>query len=540
VSEIKNSRHAIRLPFFLAIAITTGILIGANMVDFDTRGSLFGGVDKFREIVSYVERNYVDDVDTEDLIETAITSMLKKLDPHSVYIPARDLEISKSQLEGKFDGIGIEFNIFKDTIYVVAPLSGGPSQKVGLLSGDKIIKVDGENAAGIGITNRIVFDLLRGPKGTEVVVDIKRRGDNELLTFNIIRDKIPQSSVDVFYMIDEEVGYIKVSRFSATTYDEFKKALIGLNEKGMKKLILDLTGNPGGYMDRAVNMADELISGDKMIVYTEGRESRYNSEHRADRDGAFEKGAVIVLIDQGSASASEIVAGAIQDNDRGLIVGRRSFGKGLVQMPINLRDGSELRLTISRYYTPSGRSIQKPYSDDLSGYDEDMYSRYSNGESFYKDSIKVDESMKFETSKGRVVYGGGGIVPDVFVSLDTIGNSKYLTRLFTSNTVGEFVLNYYNTNQATLEKMGYDKYRTEFEVTEAMLKELIALGESNEIKFSEKQLNTSKDLLKLNLKAQIARRVWRGEGFYPIYNETNEILQEALNQFDKAEQLAKN
>ncbi|MDA0195955.1 MAG: S41 family peptidase [Bacteroidetes bacterium] len=540
MSEIKNSRHAIRLPFFLAIAIATGILIGANMVDSDTRGSLFGGVDKFREIISYVERNYVDDVDTEDLVETAITSMLKKLDPHSVYIPVRDLELSKSQLEGKFDGIGIEFNIFKDTIYVVAPLSGGPSEKVGLLSGDKIISVDGENAAGIGITNRIVFDLLRGPKGTEVVVEIMRRGDDELLTFNIIRDKIPQSSVDASYMIDEQVGYIKVSRFSATTYDEFKEALTGLNGKGMEKLVLDLTGNPGGYMDRAVDMADELISGDKMIVYTEGREPRYNSEHRADRDGGFEKGAVIVLIDQGSASASEIVAGAIQDNDRGLIVGRRSFGKGLVQMPINLRDGSELRLTISRYYTPSGRSIQKPYSEDLTHYEEDLYDRFNNGETFYKDSMKVDESMKFETLKGRVVYGGGGIVPDVFVSLDTLGNSKYLTRLFTSNTIGEFVLNYYNTNQASLEKMGFDQYHTKFEVTEAMIKDITALGESNEIKFNENQLNTSKDLLKLNVKAQIARRVWGGEGFYPIYNETNEILQEALKQFDKAEQLAKN
>ncbi len=529
----------IRLPFLLAAAIAGGILIGATMTNSPSETGLLNSVDKFREIMNYVERNYVDEVDSEELIESAITNMLEKLDPHTVYIEAKDIDISRSQLEGKFDGIGIEFNIFKDTIYVVAPLSGGPSERIGLMSGDKIITVDGEIVAGIGINNRGVFDKLRGPKGTQVDVGIKRKGDNELIEFEIIRDKIPQASVPVSYMIDDEIGYIKVSRFSATAYDEFKASLKKLGDEGMQKLVLDLTGNPGGYMDRAVNMADEFISGDQMIVYTEGRESRYDSEHRANKEGEFENAALIVLIDQGSASASEIVAGAIQDNDRGLIVGRRSFGKGLVQMPINLRDGSELRLTISRYYTPSGRSIQKPYGANPAEYDADLYSRYENGESFNKDSIKVDESLKFETSKGRTVYGGGGIMPDIFVPLDTLGSSRYLTRLFTSNTVGEHVLKYYNKNKKKLEATEYEDYRVNFEVSDAMLKDLNKIAGSNDVKYNEEQFNYSLDLIKLHLKAQIARRVWDNDGFYPIFNETNEILKEALKQFDQAERLAK-
>lgn len=510
------------------------------MINSPSKQGLVNSVDKFREIMNYVERNYVDDVDSEELVETAITNMLKKLDPHTVYIPSKDLDISKSQLEGKFDGIGIEFNIFKDTIYVVAPLSGGPSEKVGLMSGDKIVEVDGDVVAGVGITNRGVFDLLRGEKGTQVLVGVLRKGNPEILDYEITRDKIPQSSVDVSYMIDEEIGYIKVSRFSATTYDEFKRELTDLRSKGMEKLILDLTGNPGGYMDRAVKMADEFISGQEMIVYTEGRESRYDSEHKAYREGDFEQGALIVLIDQGSASASEIVAGAIQDNDRGLIVGRRSFGKGLVQMPISLRDGSELRLTISRYYTPSGRSIQKPYSENGEGYDDDLALRYENGEAFSEDSIKVDESLKYATSQGRTVYGGGGIMPDVFVPLDTIGSTMYLTRLFTSGTIGEYVLDYYNENKKKLEKMEYGDYRNNFEVSTDMLNQVVKLAKSNKVKFDEQQYNTSYDLIKLHVKAQIARRVWDNEGFYPIYNETHEILRAALDQFEKAEQLANN
>lgn len=503
----------------------------------NSENSVFNSILKFREIITYIDRDYVDEVDTEELVETAINEMLEDLDPHTVYIPAKDLELSKSELEGGFEGIGIEFSIIRDTITVVAPLSGGPSEALGILTGDKIVKVDGELIAGTGITNRGVFDRLRGKKGSEVVVEIARKNSKELLTFKIIRDKIPQFSVDAAYMIDGEVGYMKVNRFSATTYDEFKQALSKLKGEGMQKLILDLQGNPGGYMDRAINMADEFLAGNPLIVYTEGKETRYNSKSYARRDGIFEEQPVIVLLDQGSASASEIVAGALQDNDRALIVGRRSFGKGLVQRPISLTDGSELRLTISRYYVPSGRSIQKPYTEGGSDYDQEIYERYSHGEFFNKDSIKVVDSLRFETTKGRTVYGGGGILPDVFVSIDTTYNSAYMNRLFTSNAIGEWTLNYYQRNQKKLEKMSFEEYRDEFEVSEKMLASLVETAEEVGLEFNEQQYKRSLPELRVHIKAWIARRVWGNEGFYPIFNQTNEVLQEAIYHFEEAERL---
>ncbi|MEM8895840.1 MAG: S41 family peptidase [Bacteroidota bacterium] len=542
MKEIKNSKAVIRLPILLSIAIATGILIGATMVGSgDGKKDLYQSIYKFREIVSYIDRNYVDEVNTDELVENAINDMLEKLDPHTSYIPAKDQELVSSQLQGKFEGIGIEFNIFHDTIYVVSPLSGGPSEKVGLKAGDKIVKVDGETVAGIGITNRGVFDRLRGAKGSEVTVSIKRRNVNELMDFNIERDKIPQHSVDVAYMVDDEIGYLKVNRFTATTYDEFKVALQQLRDQGMSKLMLDLTGNPGGYMDKAVNMADEFLSGNKMIVYTKGKESRYNAEHRAYRKGQFEQGSLIVLIDAGSASASEIVSGAIQDNDRGLIVGRRSFGKGLVQMPISLNDGSELRLTISRYYTPSGRSIQKPYElGHQEEYYEDFSTRIRNGELYSADSMEVADSLLFETLKGRTVYGGGGIMPDVFVPLDSTDNSAYLNQLFYTNTIREYALLYYEENRADLEKYSLEDYRVNFNVDENMLSALIELGEANGATYNEQQYMKSRVFIQTFLKAQIARGVWDNEGFFPIYNQTNEIFLEALKLFDEADAIAEN
>ncbi len=538
--EIKNTKSQIRLPLLLAIAIVAGMFIGANMATpSDGKSDLLSSLFKFREILNYIDRNYVDEVETEALVEAAIGNMLEELDPHTVYIPKKEREISDAQLQGNFDGIGIEYNIFKDTIYVVAPLSGGPSEKLGILSGDKIIKVNDEIVAGIGIKNRGVLDRLRGKKGSTVTVWIKRKNTSELIEFNIVRDKIPQYSLDVAYMVDQEIAYMKINRFSATTYDEFKKALVDLKSQGMQKLILDLTGNPGGYMDKAINMADEFLAENPMIVFTKGKEYRYNQEHRAHRNGIFETGGLIVLIDEGSASASEIVSGAIQDNDRGLIVGRRSFGKGLVQMPIDLTDGSELRLTISRYYTPSGRSIQKSYEEGLDDYFKDgFYARYQNGEMFSADNIKVNDSLKYETAKGRTVYGGGGIVPDYFVGLDTTYNSRYLNRLFTTNSIREYALTYSEANKEKLTSAGYDKFKDDFEITEKMLKELIAVAQTNKLDFNETQYNYSKPLLKTYMKAQIARVIWNNDGFYPIYNQTNEIFLSALKLFDKAEQLA--
>lgn len=537
MSDIKNSKFYILLPVLLAVTLAIGILTGATVADSNSKEGFMKSFQKFREVLTYIDRDYVDEVDTDQLVEGAINEMLSKLDPHSVYIPATEAKLAKSQLEGEFDGIGIEFNLIKDTIYVVAPISGGPSEKVGIQAGDKIVAVDSATIAGTGLTNKDVFRLLRGQKGSKVQLAIKRSNQQELLYFEVIRDRIPQHSVDVSYMVNEEIGYIKVSRFSANTFDEFKQALTKLKSEGMEKLILDLQGNPGGYMDRAVNMADEFIPGNSMIVYTEGKQARYNSEAKAYRTGIFEKGPLIVLIDEGSASASEIVSGAIQDNDRGLIVGRRSFGKGLVQMPIDLNDGSELRLTISRYYTPSGRSIQKNYGEN-SDYERDIMHRREHGELFNSDSIKFIDSLKYETSKGRTVYGGGGIMPDYFVPLDTVMNSSYLFKLFTSNVLREYTLHYYERNKEKLKKMKFSNYHNNFVVTEIMLKELITLAERSGVVYDEQGFNQSKPLLQNYMKAFIARSVWSNEGYYPILNEQNEIFQKALTLFDEAATLA--
>lgn len=504
---------------------------------------------KFREVLSYIENDYVDEVDTEaimdevldEMLEEVIEETLQRLDPHTSYISTTDIDLIRSQLQGNFEGIGIEFNIFKDTIYVVAPLSGGPSEKVGLLSGDKIVKVDGETIAGVGFTNRDVVSRLRGEKGSAVNVSIKRSGNDDLLDFEIIRDVIPQYSVDVAYMADPSTGYMKVSKFSATTYMEFKESLLGLQEKGMQRLILDLTGNTGGYLDRAVDMVDEILEDGKLIVYTEGKESRYNERHVSRKGGDFESGSLIVLIDEGSASASEIVSGAIQDHDRGLIVGRRSFGKGLVQLPIALNDGSELRLTISRYYTPSGRCIQKPYGEDLEEYyRDDILTRYESGEVFHEDSIKINKELTFLTAGGRKVYGGGGIIPDHFVPIDTTGNSAYLNRLFSSNSIAEYSLNYYKKEQTNLEAMGLEYFLSQFEVSDQMLQDLVTYGASNGVKYNADEFTESRALLKTYLKAFIGRSAWNNEGFYPVWNEQNEIYQRALELFEEADELVIN
>lgn len=537
--ENNNSRQAIRLPFIFSIALALGVIIGARMGNpVAASNGVEGSMSKFRQVLSYIENDYVDEVNTEEILEEVIDEMLQRLDPHTSYISTADIDLIRSQLQGNFEGIGIEFNIFKDTIYVVAPLSGGPSEKVGLLSGDKIVKVDGETIAGVGFTNRDVITRLRGEKGSAVNVSIKRSGNDDLLDFEIIRDVIPQYSIDVAYMAEPNTGYMKVSKFSATTYMEFKEALLGLQEQGMDRLILDLTGNTGGYLDRAVDMVDEVLEDGKLIVYTEGKESRYNERHVASKGGDFEAGSLIVLIDQGSASASEIVSGAIQDHDRGLIVGRRSFGKGLVQLPIALNDGSELRLTISRYYTPSGRCIQKPYGEDLDEYyRDDILTRYESGEVFHEDSIKINKELTFLTAGGRKVYGGGGIIPDHFVPIDTTGNSAYLNRLFSSNSIAEYSLNYYNREQTNLEVTGLKSFLSSFEVSDQMLQDLVAYGASNGVKYNEKEFAESKDLLKIYVKAFIGRRVWNNDGFYPVWNEQNEIFQRALELFEEADEL---
>lgn len=539
MEKIKNSKFQIRLPIILTIGIAAGILIGATFASNDTNTSAYmKSVMKFREVMSLIDRSYVDQINSDQMVETAVTKMLEELDPHTVYVSAKDVELSNSDLKKEFEGVGIEFNIFRDTIVVLSPLSGGPSEKVGLMAGDKIVTVDGETVAGVGITNRGVIDRLRGKKGTAVVVNIKRQRNKDLLEFTIVRDKIPQYSVDAGYMVDDEIGYIKVNRFAESTYDEFRQKLSELVDQGMKKLIIDLQGNPGGYMDRAVNMADELIADNAMIVSQEGKEPRANAEYRAYRKGLFETGPVIVLINEGSASGSEIVAGAIQDNDRGLIVGRRSFGKGLVQSLFRLSDGSELRLTISRYYTPSGRSIQKPYENGLSDYQNDFHNRVEHGELFYADSIKFNDSLRYQTVKGRTVFGGGGIMPDYFIPLDTSGDSQYYVKLRNNNVLREFSLEYYQKNKNKLEKMDFKDYQKNFQINQNLEKDLIALGEKFGVKYDKEGFEKSEVIIKAIVKASIARNVWGREAYYPVINEINEIYLEALKLFDEAEALA--
>ncbi|HYE78496.1 MAG TPA: S41 family peptidase, partial [bacterium] len=348
------------------------------------------------------------------LSEFAVQQMLARLDPHSIYIPARDLDLARSYLEGDFDGVGIEFNIFDDTISVAAPLSGGPAAAVGIQTGDQLLAVDRYNLAGVNVTTEQVFARLRGPKGSKVVLTIKRPGEAQPMEFTVTRDKIPSASVDVAYMVDGHTGYLKVSRFTKNTYDEFRRALSRLRRKGMRRLVLDLRGNPGGYLDQATQMADEFLSGQKKIVYTDGKGDRYDTETLAHVTGGFEKGPLVVLLDEGSASASEIVAGALQDNDRALIVGRRSYGKGLVQQIFSLPDGSELRLTTARYYTPSGRCIQKQYKGlSYDEYEDESMNRFRTGEDFHPDTTHMDRAHPYKTLvRGRIVYGGGGIMPD--------------------------------------------------------------------------------------------------------------------------------
>ncbi|WP_353722579.1 S41 family peptidase [Dyadobacter sp. 676] len=545
---IQNSKSVVRLPIIIAITLAAGVLLGSTFFSGGKKLSdVAKGYGKFREVLMLVENNYVDSVNTEELVDFSISKMLEKLDPHTAYFNAEEATAARSQLESGFDGIGVEFNIYNDTVYVVTPLSGGPSEAAGIQSGDRIISVNKENLSGPGVTNAQVYKLLRGKRGTKVDLSIERVGLKDRMNFSVVRDRIPTFSVDAAYMVDQEIGYIKVSRFSETTYDEFKSALKTLKAEGLKNLILDLRGNPGGYMERATSMADEFIAGDKLLVYTEGKDSRFDRKTRSHVEGLFEQGPLIVLVDEGSASASEILAGALQDHDRALVVGRRSYGKGLVQMPIKLSDGSELRLTISRYYTPSGRSIQKPYElGKGEDYSQDLAHRYESGELFNADSIKFDKSKVYKTDGGRIVYGGGGITPDIFVPKDTLLNSKYLFELYSKNIIREYALRYANENQKRLEKQPFKEFLKSFQVTDAMVAELVKDASKAGIKPNEKELNLSKPLITSQTKAIIGRYVWGrkqksglNNEVFQVLNPTDNVYRQAVQLFSQAAQLEK-
>jgi carboxyl-terminal processing protease len=484
---------------------------------------------KFNEVLFNVERFYVDAPDAPKLTETAIVALLEALDPHSTYIPKEDLDDAQMTINGSFVGIGVRFQLMKDTIGVVATIPGGPSEKLGILPGDQIVQVDGQIVAGIGIKNDQVRQKLMGDLGTKVKVTVNRKG--KLLDFNITRDKIPVFSVDAAYMIDNEIGYIKLNSFSKTTVQEVQSAILSLKEQGMKSLIFDLQGNGGGLLDAAHKLGDEFLSGDKLVVYSEGRaQPRYDL--KAGKKGLFEDGQLVILTDEYSASASEIISGAIQDWDRGLIVGRRTYGKGLVQRPMPLSDGSEMRLTIARYYTPTGRHIQKPYQDTET-YRKDLNQRYLNGEFFLKDSIKMPDSLMYKTLKTkRTVYGGGGIMPDLFVPLDTTESTVYFSKLIQGGHVNNFAFQYINANRATL-KAQYPTigaFKNNFICDQDFMNAFFAFvaKEDAELVFDQKEYDISEKLLKLRLKAVLAQDLWGTNEMFQIYNETNEILQEAI------------
>ncbi len=534
---MNRPKFYIYLPIVFALVLILGIFIGSTLNMRNTAGNIAldssNGYSKIDQILRYVEEQYVDTIKTKDLVDKTIVSLLANLDPHSSYITAEELLASNEPLQGNFEGIGVEFNIVEDTIRVIAAIAGGPSEAVGVQAGDRIIKVDGKPVAGIKITNKQVMEHLKGKGGTKVKVSMMRKGKKSLLDFNITRGTIPIYSIDVSYMLSAKTGYIKISRFGATTYDEYMQAFEKLQVQGMEQLIVDLRGNGGGFLNTAVDIADEFLSQGKEIVYTIGK-ARPRKDYKATKKGEFENGKLVVLIDDGSASASEILAGALQDNDRATIIGRRSFGKGLVQEQSEFSDSSAIRLTIARYYTPTGRSIQKSYAHGIEEYYAEESSRYEKGELESADSIKVNDSVKYRTPAGKIVYGGGGIVPDVFVGLDTAGRSLYLSELVFSGALNDFAFEYSDRERSRLK--GYKtvaNFNNSFSVTAGILNELVQYAEKNKIKKNLKEIAVSEAIIKNQLKALIARNIFNGEGFYQVIRNQDNVLKKAMELMDK-------
>ncbi len=485
---------------------------------------------------------YVDSVDEDKLVEEAIIKMLAQLDPHSTYNNAEEVKEMNEPLQGNFEGIGVQFQMIEDTLLVIQPVSNGPSEKVGILAGDRIVAVNDTSIAGMKMSTEEIMSRLRGPKNTKVNLTIVRRGVNDLLHFTVVRDKIPIHSLDASYLIQPRTGYIRINRFGAKTAEEFASALKELQKKGMKDLILDLQGNGGGYLNAAIDLANEFLQQKDLIVYTEGRASRRN-DFLAKGTGNFKDGRLVVLVDEYSASASEIVTGAIQDWDRGVVVGRRTFGKGLVQRPIDLPDGSMIRLTVARYYTPSGRCIQKPYDstanldNPLSGeenqnkYNQELIDRYKHGEMIHADSIHFADSLKVQTKRlSRTVYGGGGIMPDFFVPIDTAQYTDYHRNLVAKGIVIKSTTGYIEKHRKELQSK-YKKFETfneQFEIDEAFMEEIRTKADNEKIPFDEEQYNHSLPLIKTQLKALIARDLWDMTEYYQVMNTTNQSVQQAL------------
>lgn len=524
-----RSLRILLLPFFMGLAIAFGILIGyflpGNQTITSSEKSTVSG-DKVRDVLQYILDEYVDTLNAKQLQDDAITALLSKLDPHSSYIPASELEQMSEQLEGNFDGIGVEFNIQKDTIMVVAAISGGPSEALGIQSGDRIVEIEGKRVAGINITNEDVMKKLRGKKGTQVKVGIYRPGRKSLLRFEIKRDKIPIYSVDAAIMLDAQTGYIKISRFAATTFEEYQQAFNKLKVKGMQQLVLDLRDNPGGYLNAAVDLCDEFLSAGKKIVYTEGK-ARSREDYNASSTGEFESGPLVVLIDEGSASASEIVSGAVQDNDRGWIIGKRSFGKGLVQEEVRFDDGSAMRLTIARYYTPSGRCIQRAYENGSEAYYQEIADRMRGNEKDTKTNSK--DSLVYKTKSGRKVYGGGGISPDIVVEADTSGYSEYLADVVSNGLINRFAFDRVDRTRKELKALypNPSQFASNFDAS-GLLPEFIAFCSRNGVKEDAKGANTSARLIVNQIEALIARALYGNEGFFSVQTKHDKSVAKAI------------
>lgn len=521
---------AVWMPLAIAAALVGGMWIGKTF--FSYNGS-WNSRTKLDAVMTLIERNYVDEIDTDSLIEQSFQDIIAGLDPHSVYIPASDLKSVNEELEGSFSGIGITFNMMGDTINVLEVLSGGPAEKVGLLPGDRIVSINDTVASGRKWTDRKVMSSLRGPKDTVVRLGIKRSTSNDLLPFEVTRGDIPVTSVDASYMIADGTGYVKINKFGSQTYGEFLNSMIDLASDGARRFIIDLRGNGGGFMEPAVLMANEFLEGDLPIVSMKGVHYPDKAPIGSDGSGAFRDAQVVVLLDEVSASASEIFAGAVQDNDRGLIIGRRSFGKGLVQNQLQLPDSSAVRLTVARYYTPSGRCIQKPYTSDAD-YERDLLTRYEHGEFYNADSIKFNQDLRFSTLHGRPVYGGGGIMPDLFVPNDTLGLTTYYLNVINRGLIQKYTFDYTDRNRERLSK---SKDATEMlpmlPDDDSLLQDFVSYAARAGVSPRWYYINLSRDLLVNSLKAMIARNIHGVRGYYEVYNESDPTVLaaiEALNQ----------
>lgn len=541
MEQYNNKRKTIYLPIAFALVMVIGFLLGASLVRISSINkniSLLNTLqlnkyDPVEDILGYIVHDYVDSVDASTLKQYAVKGILENLDPHSQFIPAEDFNDVNEPLMGGFDGIGVQFRIENDSVYVINTIQGGPSEKVGIRAGDRIVKVDDKPVAGVAITNRDVMKLLKGHRGTKVNVSVYRRGSSKLLNFNITRDVIPTYSIDISFMPEPGVGYIKLSKFSATTSRELNDALLSLKAKGMKRLVLDLRGNSGGFLQSAIEVADQFLSDRTLIVYTEGHNRPKESAY-ATAKGLFEDGDLIVMIDEGSASSSEIVAGALQDNDRATVIGRRSFGKGLVQEQLSLPDGSAIRLTVARYFTPSGRSIQKPYTNgNAKEYEIELFHRLERGEFENQDSIKFNDSLKYYTKGGKLVYGGGGIMPDVFIPIEKNDKYKYYNSVLNRGIIHQFTFEYTDRNRSLLNSYrDFNDFNRRFAINDQILTEFVNYAKKEGVAPDNEGLTYAKADLTNLMKALIARNVYDDKGFYPIYIKSDRAFKKAIELFD--------